>query len=352
MTILVTLAGAPVPSSVVVADLVIRAGRTDLSDPPTSATCSLALIGPSDAWPARLEAGAELAIDDDDVPLFRGQVSDLGLEWLDGLADLSLIGAGNLARISRRKIGYGAWPEEAWADRVRRVLAEAEWADFVIDTPEPTFREAARAGGETTVSAAFDALASSGGASIVDLPDGSVFVQALESRQVQSGDPEPLELDPSIVRYAPAWSQVLDVVNSVAVAFGPDEDSHTQTSSNPDSIARYGERTTDVAGTLASEDDAGRRGAQLVNRRGYPRWVLPTCELVGRFMPAIGRVVRLTMLPAESPVGAEWQPMLEGYDCSLVGTEWSTTLALSDPVASGVTLPWSDLPAGAALARR
>lgn len=340
----VSLAGVAVPAWAVVASLTIRTGRADLLDPPTSATCSLSLLG-SKSWPHGIEGGAELAIDVNGAPRFRGQVSDLGLEWLDATTSLlSVTGSGNLARISRRKIGYGAWPEEAWADRARRVFAEAGWSAYTIDGPEPAFREAARAAGETTVSAQLANLAESGGAAIVDLPDGSVFVQALESRAVQASDPPPLVLDPSIVLYAPSWVQVLDVVNLASVAYGPEETSATTSQHNQDSIDRYGQRSTDVGGTLASSIDADRRATQIVTRRGYPRWVLPGCDVLGVITPVIGRVVRLSKLPYPTPIGDEWQPMVEGWIDTLEGSDWITSLALSDPVASGLSLVWRDLP--------
>ena len=216
--------------------------------------------------------------------------------------------------------------------------------EYLIDTPEPLFQVAARAAGETTVNAQLDDLSQSGGASIVDLPDGRIFVQALESRQAQAGDPSPLELDPASVVYAPAWVQVLDVVNQVSVAYGPEEDSHTTGARNTDSVDRFGERSTDIGGTLAFEFDADRRAAQTVNRRGYPRWVLPGVDVVGLVTPTIGYTVRLTELPAPTPIGVEWQQMVEGWTDTLEGEAWTTSLALSDPVASGVSLPWFQLP--------
>lgn len=343
----VTLKGIAVADAAVVASLTIRAGRTDVLDPPTSATCALSLAGNPAAWPHHLQAGDAVAIDVAGAPRFRGTITDLGLEWVDTAdAVLSVTGAGNLATYNRRPIGYGAWPQEAWADRVRRVFAEAGVppSGYLIDTPEPAFEVAARLAGETTVSAMFDDLSQSGGACIVDLPDGRVFVQALESRQAQAGDPSPLELDPSIVLYAPAWVQVLDVVNNAAVAYGPEESSATTSQRNTDSIALYGERSTDVGGTLATEDDADRRAAQIVNRRGYPRWVLPGVDCLGVVTPQIGYTVRLTELPTPTPIGSEWQPMVEGWTDQLDGELWTTSLALSDPVASGVTLPWYQLP--------
>ena len=344
MIVDVHLDGVLVPDDAVIASLTIRTGRGDVVDPPTTQTCSLSLLR-EDEWPPGMQAGVDLAIDVDGRGRFRGQVSDLALDWVDGVAQLSIQGSGNLARVARRKVGYGAWPQEPWAARVARVFSEAGWSQVVFDDPAPTIQEAARAGGETTVNAQLDALSQSGAAAIVDQGDGSIFVQALSSRQVQAGDPAPLVLDPSSVVYAPGWVQVLDVVNSVQVAYGPEEDSHTATSTNPDSIDLFGERTTDVGGTLASANDARARGAEIVNRRGYPRWVLPSLEVLGVVWPVIGRTVSLSLLPTPSPVGAVWDPMVEGWTDTLDGDDWTTTLALSDPVASGVTLPWQQVPA-------
>ena len=346
-TVRVALRGVLVTDTAVLASLTVRTGRVDVLDPPTSSTCALSLVGDPSAWPAGLAVGDALAIDVDGAPRFRGQVSDLSLEWLEaGAAELAIVGSGNLADVSRRKIGYGAWPEEPWADRVRRVFSEAGVAPaaYLIDTPEPVFHEAARAAGETTVNAMLDALSQSAGAAICDLPDGRIFVQALESRAVQAGDPPPLVLDPSSVVYAPTWVQTLDVVNLCAVAYGPEETSQTTSQTNPDSVAAYGERSTDIGGTLASELDADRRALQVVNRRGFPRWIVPGCDVLGVVTPVIGRVVRLVELPTPTPIGAEWQPVCEGWTDQLDGGQWTTSLALSDPVASGLAIAWQDLP--------
>jgi len=303
---------------------------------------SLVLLGD---WPTRVAAGDELQVDVDAAPRFRGQVTDLALEWVDGVPQLQVVGAGNLARISRRKVGYGDWPSESWADRVDRVMGEAEWSLYAQDTPRLTgLMVAARAAGETTVNAQLADLAESAGAAICDTPDGTIWIQPLAARQPITSDPAPLEIPPDRVAYAPAWQEILDVVNVVAVAYGPEEDSHTQTSRNEDSVDAYGERTSDVGGTLATEADAGTRGAELVGRRGYPRWVMPGCDVLGVFTPRIGEAVLIASLPAPSPVGSQWGPVVEGWVDQMDGPDWTTSLVLSDPVASGVSLAWMELP--------
>ena len=106
----------------------------------------------------QVRCGQEVAFDYAGAPRFRGQVSDVQISFQDGLAVLELTAAGNLARIARRKIGYGDWPAELWIDRASRIMAEAGWSAFVIDPPDASDQVymAARLASETSVTAMLD----------------------------------------------------------------------------------------------------------------------------------------------------------------------------------------------------
>jgi hypothetical protein len=147
------------------------------------------------------------------------------------------------------------------------------------------------------------------------------------------------------VVYAPLWAQSLEIVNVINTAYGPIEASATITSRNSDSVTIYGERTHDVDSRFASSTDAQARGNDLANRRGYPRWFLPGLAVAGLVTPRIGEPVNLSGLPSPAPLGSEWSPIIEGWIDTLTADEWTTTLQFSDPVASGVSLPWELVPA-------
>jgi hypothetical protein len=336
-----TIAGLEVPLAEVLAVATVRHGRREPDDQPTSSTLQLTLTG----WAAptvRCGQAVELAVDG--APLFRGQVSDLAAAFPDGVARLELTASGPLAAIARRKIGYGDWPAEVWSDRAARIMAEAGWSAYTIDPPrsDDVVWMAARAASETSVNAMLADLAITGAACICDQPDGSILLQPLSARHAA---PDPHELAPELVLFAPTWRQALDVVNVAVVAYGPLEDSHTTTTRNPQSVSTYGERSTELATTFAAIEDAATRGLELVTRLAAPRWLVDQVSVLGLAATLrTGQRIMLSELPDGSPVGAAFVAALEGWAWTLAGDEWSTELALSDPARSGLTLEWSEAP--------
>jgi hypothetical protein len=59
---------------------------------------------------------------------------------------------------------------------------------------------------------------------------------------------------------------------------------------------------------------------------------------------AVGDRVEITELPPASPA-TYWSPIVEGWTHTIEGSTWRQTLALSDPIASGLALTWADVPA-------
>jgi hypothetical protein len=337
----VSIGGRNLNLAGVTASVTIRFGRVDPTDAPTPSSISLELIDLADAHP--INCGDLIEVDlIGAVPRFRGWVTDLAQPWDSDTGTLELIGSGNLARIYRRKIGNADWPQESWSARVARVFADAEWTAYTVQTGADNPLVASRLASETTLGAELENLATTASAAIVDLPDGSILVQAMTARQAITTPV--LVLPPELVLFAPAWSQSLDVVNITDVSYGTIEDQHTVTSRNDSSVTRYGERSASVGSTFALAADATTFGAAMVNRRGFPHWLVPTIQLAGLITPAIGALVMLRDLPAGSPVGSQWQPVCEGWVDTLEGDAWLTMLQVSDPIRSGMTLPWRNLP--------
>lgn len=334
-----TIDGASIPLDDVVAQITVRHGLDAAGDPPTASILNLAFLG--ELGPA-FACGMAVAFDIDTRPRFRGVITDLSVSIDPDEGRVSLIAAGNLSRISLRKVGYGDWPQETWTARVQRVFSEASWTQYTLQSPPVEFQVASRLAAETTVTAQLADLAATGGATICDLPDGKILVQALGARQPAAGAPAPPALPPYLVRFAPDWTQTLDVVNVAVVGYGTLEDPHTRTTRNEGSVETYGERSSDLAATFATQTDADARGLEMVNRRGYPRWLVPTCDVLALLdpYPSIGKAVTLGSLPAGSPLGSTWTPVVEGWSDQLDAETWTTTLILSDPARSGLTLPW------------
>jgi hypothetical protein len=330
-----------VPLAEVLADITIRHGRREPDDSPTSSTMQLTLT----AWAAPIvRCGQDVRLEVNAAPRFVGQVSDLAVSFPGGVPRLELTAASSLARIARRKIGYGDWPAELWQDRASRIMAEAGWTAYQVDAPPASDQVmmAARGAGETTVNAMLEDLATTGAACICDMPDGSILLQPLSARHAAAVS---LELAPELVAFAPEWRQALDVVNLAVVAYGPLEDSATTSTRNAQSVNTYGERSTELATTFATSVDADTRGLQLVTRLAAPRWLVDRVTLLG--LPTglrTGMLVTLVELPPGSPVGSSFGAALEGWAERLVGDEWTTELALSDPARSGLTLAWESAP--------
>ena len=78
-------------------------------------------------------------------------------------------------------------------------------------------------------------------------------------------------------------------------------------------------------------------------RAAYSHWHMPSAPLLRGLQLDIGAPVVLDDMPDASPY-APWTPVLEGWTDTITGTEWRMRLALSDPLLSGLALPWQDVP--------
>jgi hypothetical protein len=334
----------------VLASVSIRHGRDDVDGPIQSSTATLRLRGlprrQLDDW----TVGGELVVSDTDGdPIFTGRLSDASLIDDDPRVEarLEVIAASSLAAAGRRPVAGHAWPAEPWGDRMARILAEAELAG-VVQAPTPDVPLAAtvpsdpETGYFDTVDAraALEADRQAVGATAFDRGDGSIVVQAFDAR---GGLYPPLELDPALVLYAPAWAQSLDVANRIVLGYGYGAGSVTV-----DDLASqakpWGVRWTGLFETgLADEATARERALIWLNRITAPRWRLPGLTLLERHPLEVGLVLELLNLPPTAPLGS-WTPIVEGWTDTVEGPDWTQDVILSDPIYSGLALPWQDLP--------
>ena len=183
-------------------------------------------------------------------------------------------------------------------------------------------------------------------AAVADLPDGRILVQTIDSRKIENA----YALDPAQVGYAPQWELRLPEANLVTVTYGPDSASSI-TATDLGSVALYGPIAAAIATTVRDAVDAQAIGTARIAANAYARWTIGDAPLlVGRRL-AIGTPVKLSQLPAAAPHDS-WTPLLEGWTDHVVsdGTEleWTMELALSDPLLSGLVLPWDAVPVDAA----
>lgn len=355
------IGGAAVPLAEAIAELTIRHGLDSPGSGPTSSVLTLALT----AWAGpRVRVADSIALDVDGAPRFRGLVSDVRASFDDPAGRVTIQATGLLATLSRRPVRYAAsihvhfeMPEK-WEERAIGLFEAVGWDDYVVEPPHDIFAPTITAllaypslADGALLATHLEELQGTIDSTVCDLPDGRVLVQAHVARAGLIDWAAVPELPADRVVYAPEWEQTLDIANVAVVGYGNDfttpPSNGTQTSRNQASVDIYGERVLDRSdAVILDETEAAWVGAELVRRRGYPRWSIPSCAVLGFYTPEIGQLVRLVELPEGSPVGSTWDAIVEGWIDSLAGEEWLTTLILSDPAHSGIGMPWSAVPAG------
>lgn len=344
----VVVDGHPIPLAEVAAGLTIHHGRQGVFDDPTATTCQVTLYDVDRAFVQAFRVGVPLVVTARDGaaparPRFTGTVTDARLD----VDDLTAIAAGRLSTLARYPIGgSGVWPVETWSARVTRIFTEAGLAAQLELQPDPDFnpqlaaRDSATAG-ETTLGDYLAFLAPMLGAAVTDRMNGKILVQALGARSLANLTP----LAPADVAYAPAWEQVLPLANVVTVRYTGDQ-SMSVTVQDPTSIGFYGERPRTIDTSFVNAADATARANEALARGAFSHWNISETPILRGLELSLGAPLELSGMPPASPF-EPWTPILEGWTDQITRDEWTMLLALSDPLASGVVLPWNVIPATA-----
>jgi len=351
-----TIGGTAIDLGTVLADVTIRHGRTGYWDAANASTIQLVLLGvakPSHSFDlgSALVLTCHDSVAGTDAPRFTGTLTDAKLD----VDTLTLIGVGRMATLGNYLIGAGAWPAEAWSARVTRAFTEAGLAAYLTLQPpaagSPDPHLLARDGASLGTVALSDYLTELGGivdSAIADLPNGNILVQASTWRMLSGG----ATLDPAEVGYAPEWEKWLPAANIVNLTWGAGGASLV-TVQDAGSVAQYGPRPMDVATTIDNSADATAIANQILARSAWAQWTLPAAPLLVGMPYSIGQPLTITELPPASPHNP-WTPILEGWTDNITSDllddllNWTMELALSDPLLSGLTLPWSGIPSTAA----
>ena len=338
----ITIDGAAVDLGDVLADVTIRHGRTGYFDSASPSTCELTLLGVTRAFTRPFRLGALLVVNASDgstaAPRFTGRFTDSDLE----LDVLRAIAVGRLRTLSGYTIGAGAYPEETWSSRVTRAFTDAGLASSLVlqvGLFNPTLL--ARAAEPVDLAGYLDELAVDVQSAVADLPDGRILVQSLATRTLSTMG----LLDPAEVAYAPEWLQRLPGSNVVTVRYGNPEASVTVTDAA--SVAIYGPIAVEISTTLKLLADADTMARNRLARDAYSHWTVPACSLLYGRRFTVGQALELEELPPAAPFDP-WTPILEGWTDRIAsdGVElvWTMELALSDPLLSGLTIPWQAVP--------
>lgn len=341
----VTLDGVALDLNVsVLSDVTIRHGRNDVYEAGTPSTCQLTVLKVARAFTRAFQTGATLVVTAGDgvgaaAPRFTGKVTDGAV---DEDNRLTMIAVGRLSTFQQYDVGAGDWPAEKWSARVTRLFTEAGLAAILelVSNPAADPMLAARVsaddGGAKQLDQALDELAGMVGAAIADRPNGNVLVQAVNARTLDAL----VVVDPYDVEYAPTWVQQLPIANVVTVEYV----GGSVTVQDAPSVARHGPRPLTIKTTFTSAIDAQARANARLSRSANPHWNIPTAPIVRPLTIPVGTPVLVDKLPGSAPF-SPWTPIVEGWLDSIVGDEWTMELALSDPLASGLTLPWRAVPA-------
>jgi hypothetical protein len=340
----ITLDGTAIDFADVLADLTIRHGRTGYFEATSPSTCTLTYLGVDRAFTRPFRLGATLVVNAFDgsatAPRFTGKMTDAKLD----VDVLTATAVSTLRTLSGYEVGGAAWPEEAWSARVQRAFSDAGIPgvlELELGAFDPIL--VARAAEPTDLGAYLEALAGMVDAAVADRPNGNVLVQAIDSRALENL----VELDPAEVGYAPEWTLVLPEANIVTVSYGDPSASASVSSRDEISVGIYGPIAAQIATTVRDNADASRIASTRLARNAYAHWTIQAAPLLyGRTIP-IGTPLELSTLPASSPYDP-WTPILEGWtdhvESDGLELTWTQELGLSDPLRSGLTLPWQAIP--------
>jgi len=341
----IVLAGATIPLASVLADVTIHHGRQDVNDEPTASTCQLTFHDVTHAFAKGFRVGDTLTVTVRDgaapaLPRFTGRITDASLD----VDELTAIATAKLSTLSQYVIGAtGTWPVEAWSARVSRCFAEAGLSSDLVLQPEPGFdpplaaRDSATAG-PTTLADYLTFLAPMIGAAVTDQRDGKILVQAIGARTLGAAT----SLDPALVEYAPVWTQALPAGNIVTVRYTGDQ-SESVTVQDDSSIAVYGKRPRTIDTSFTASADATARAQSALARGSFSHWNIPAAPVLAGLDLSVGQPISLSSMPPASPEDP-WQPILEGWTDTITRDDWRMDLALSDPLVSGLLLPWNAIP--------
>lgn len=346
----VELAGVSVPLAGVLADVQIHHGRDDIAAEPMATTCQLTFRDVAPAFVLDFDMGQslKLTVRDGTGPIaarFTGKVTDARLD----VDELTVIAAGPLSTYYRSPVGETNWPEETWSARISRCFSEAGIASLLELYVDPLFnpvlsaRDAASAGA-STFGDMLAFLAPTVGALIADRMDGRILVQAIGARRLDAA----VSLDPADIAYSPAWTEELPRGNVVTVRYQADQGASV-TVSDSSSIALYGEREATIDTPIRDASAASYRANQYLSRAAFTHWQMPAAPILRGLALSLGAPILVSGLPDAAPFDP-WTPIVEGWSETITAGDvdepgtWTMELALSDPLLSGVALPWSAVP--------
>jgi hypothetical protein len=376
----------------VLANLVIRSGRTNIYEQAQAGYVNIQLIDVNQtAIPVSINSTIGVSIKNTSgtfVPIFGGNVVDIGLEVRDVGSTMftqtySITALGALSRLPKY-IYTDALARDFDGDQIFEVLSQVlfqtwaevpgalTWATYdpaitwanagntglgEIDRPG-NYDLSARAGGADPIDAysLVSALATSGLGYLYEDAQGRIGYADSTHRTQYLADNGYVDLDARHARAAGLRieTRVGDVRNAVTIKYGSTSQNDVS-DSDPASIALYGNLGQVITTTLHDSNDATAQAAFYLSLRANPQPIFSEIsfdltnpeidnadrdKLINIFM---GEAIALQNLPLNMNSGT-FQGFVEGWSFQASYNQLSVTLLLSPLAYSLQAMRWNDVP--------
>jgi hypothetical protein len=374
----------------VLANLIIRSGRTNIYEQAQAGYVNLQLIDVNQtAIPVTINSTISVQVKNTSntfVPIFGGNVVDIGLEVRDVGSTMftqtyAITALGALARLPKTltngvlskdfdgnqihtilsAVLFNTWaqvagsltwagynPTTTWANAENNGLGE-------IDMPG-NYELAARASDRTDAYSLVSALATSGLGYIYEDGQGLIGYADSTHRTTYLAANGYVDLDANHARAAGLRIQtrVGDVRNSLTIKYGSTSSSE-RSASDAESIALYGSLAQIITTTLHNSADATAQANFYLSLRANPQPIFSEISfdltnpeidnadrnaLLGIFM---GQPIALNNLPLNMNSGT-FQGFVEGWSFQAAYNRLSVTLLLSPLAYSLQAMQWDDVP--------
>ena len=374
----------------VLANLVIRSGRTNIYEQAQAGYVNLQLIDLAQTTiPVAINSTISVSIKNTSnafVAIFGGNVVDIGLEVRDVGSTMftqtySITALGALARLPKSltegvlskdfdgnqiltiltQVLFGSWAEVAGAVTWATYDATTTWATAEnnglgeIDTPG-NYELAARSSSTTDVYSLVSALATSGLGYISENALGQIEYADSTHRTTYLAANGYVDLDANQARGAGLRIETRagDVRNYLTIKYDATSSSE-KTAFDTTSIGQYGTLAQIITTTLHNAADAESQADFYLSLRKQPQPIFSEItfdltnpeldnsdrdNLIGIFM---GEAVALNNLPLNMSAGA-FQGFVEGWSFQASYNQLSVTLLLSPLAYSLQAMRWNDVP--------
>lgn len=385
----VEIDGVPYTTAIL-ANLIIRSGRTNIYEQAQAGFCTIELIDTTQtAIPVSINSTIGISVKDSAavfVPIFGGNVVDIGLSVRDagqiGFSQTySITALGALARLPKaltdgvlsqdfdgtqiydilHEVLFATWAQvpgaETWASYDPTITwANAENNGFgEIDVPG-NYELTARTSDRTNVYALVSALATSGLGYIFEDAQGLIGYADSTHRTTYLATNGYVDLDANHARAAGLRieTRVGDVRNSVTIKYGTTSQ-FEESATDPISIVQYGQLAQIINTTIKHAADALSQAQFYLTLRAQPQPIFSEItfdltnpeiddgdrdNLINVFM---GEAIALVNLPLNMSAGT-FQGFVEGWSFRAGFNELSVTLLLSPLAYSLQAMAWNDVP--------